>query len=54
MNGSCEISCDGLDQGCVDIPSSKSIESTRKESSIGRQVRKSLQFGITWPNSRVY
>ncbi len=54
MHGSCEISCDGFDQGRVDIPSLKSIDEgklsfsqlrskTRKESSVGRQVRKSLQ-----------
>ena len=26
MNGSIEISCDGFDQDCVDIPSSKNVD----------------------------
>lgn len=54
MNGSIEISCDGFDRDCVDIPSSKNVDEgklsfsqlrskARKESSIGKRLRKSLQ-----------
>ena len=62
MNGSCEISCDdGFDQDCVDIPSLKSVDEgklffsqlrskSRKESSIGKQIRKSLQTCKVWNN----
>ena len=56
INGSIEICCDGFDKDCVGIPTSKNFDDgklsfrqlrskARKESSIGKRLRKSLQIG---------